>query len=131
MLNALDLIADGCHDSQLLFQLAPQRITRLFALFNLTPGKFPLQRHGLMPRALAHQKLAVFFDQACDYAFHGEGNYSCGLEVGVEISLEVGCEGSSKEAVCTALATGSIQLVKVNANAATPGEQRSSNSWLP
>ena len=68
--------------------------------FDLSAGELPLQRHGLVARALAHQQLAVFNDEACDDALHGS------------VTL----------AACSALATGSTQLVKVKANAATPVE---------
>ena len=104
--------------SEFFVQFPAQGIARLLAFFNFSPGELPLQRHGLMSRALAHQQLAVFHDEARDHALH-----------------IVDTSGGVALAVCSALATGSTQLVKVKANAAMPAEQRSSsscspNSWL-
>ena len=104
-----DFVADGGQNPKFLFQFPAQSIAGLFAFFDFSAGKLPLQRHGLVPRALAHQQLPVFHDEACDYALHGS------------VTL----------AACSALATGSTQLVKVKANAATPVEQRSSSSCEP
>ena len=113
VLDARDFVADGCQNPEFFFQFPAQSVARLLSFFNLSAGKFPLQRHGLMTRALAHQQFAVFHDQGCHDALHTWGTLDA----------------------CNALATGSTQLVKVKAKAATPREQRNSsscgpNSWL-
>ena len=97
MLNASDFVSDGGQDSEFFFQFPAQGGAGLLSFFNLSAGKLPLQRHGLVTRALAHQQLAVFYDQCCDDALHGAGTL----------------------VACSALATGSTQLVKVKAAAPT------------
>src|SRR5258708_37587890 len=97
MLHTGDLIADLGMNPQFFFQFAPQSIPRLFTFFNLSPGKLPLQRHGLMSRPLADEYFGIFFNHRCYDPFHD----------------------SKTVAACRALATGSTQLVKVNAKAAT------------
>jgi hypothetical protein len=57
-------------DSQFLFQFPSQGIAGLFAFLNLASGKLPLERHGLVPRALAHQQLALLLDHGGDDPFH-------------------------------------------------------------
>lgn len=111
MLNAFDFVSHVRQDSEFFLEFPPQRVARLLSFFNLSAGKLPLQRHGLVPRPLAHQQLAVFHDKACDHALH--------------------ILGTSGSVACSALATGSTQLVKVKANAATPVEHCSSNSCSP
>ncbi len=70
VLNPSDFVSDVRQDSEFFFQFPAQGIARLFALFDLSARELPLQRHGLVPRALAHQQLAVFHDEACDDALH-------------------------------------------------------------
>src|SRR6266851_1247317 len=71
--DADDFVADGGSDSEFFFQLPPQSVAGLFALFDFSAGKFPFQRHGLMARALAYQHLALFHDQGCNDALHSVG----------------------------------------------------------
>ena len=101
VLNPCDLIADRGDDPELFFQFAAQRVARLLTLFDLSAGELPLERHGLVSRALANQELAILFDEGCDDALHRPGVAEA----------------------CRALATGSTQLVKVKAKAAMPVEQ--------
>jgi hypothetical protein len=42
VLNASDLVSDGGQDSEFFFQFSMQSGTRLFSLFNLSPGELPL-----------------------------------------------------------------------------------------
>jgi hypothetical protein len=109
MLNALDFVADGRQYPEFLFQFAAQGVARLLALLDLAAGELPFERHGLVPCALTHQQLAVLHDQPCNHALHEAGTV----------------------AAWRALATGSTQLVKVKANAATPAAQRSSRVCGP
>lgn len=68
--DASDLGAHIGDDPELFFQLTPHGIAWLFAIFHLAAGKFPLQRHGLVPRPLAGQNQVVFHNQ-CGYdPFH-------------------------------------------------------------
>src|SRR5947209_17005867 len=71
VLYACEFVSDGCRDAEFFFELAAQGVARLLAFFNLSTGKFPLQRHGLMARALANEQLAIFLDRGCDDALHG------------------------------------------------------------
>ncbi len=70
MADARDFFADCCVDAQFLIQFAAQSVARLLAFLDFAARKFPLQRHGLMARALAHQNFAVFDDQGCDHMLH-------------------------------------------------------------
>src|SRR5262249_9815428 len=54
-----DLAPDRRPNTQLFFQLALQSLLRFFARLDLAAGKLPLERHGLMPGALADQDFAV------------------------------------------------------------------------
>src|ERR1700680_3625699 len=65
-----DLITDLGMDSQFFFQFPAQGVARLLAIFNFSPREFPLERHGLMPRALADEQLAILFDHGCYDPFH-------------------------------------------------------------
>src|SRR5262249_41521636 len=94
---------------ELFFQFAAQGIPRLFPLFDLPPGEFPLHGHRLMSRALAYQDGTVFDDQGRYHVFHHW----------------VGASAA------TGAREGSIQLVNVKANAATPAGQISSSTWVP
>ena len=100
VLNARDFVADGGLNSQLFLQFAAQGVARLFAFFDFAAGKLPFQRHGLMAGPLADQELAVLHDQCRYNSLH---DWAAVL-------------------ACSALATGSTQLVKVKAKAATPVE---------
>ena len=54
VLNPHHLVADGRMDSKLFFQFAAQGIARLLSFLNFSTRKFPLERHGLVPRTLTH-----------------------------------------------------------------------------
>jgi hypothetical protein len=62
VLNAREFIANGGLNAQFLVKFTPQSVTRLFALFNLSTGELPLQRHGLMSRSLTYKQLAILHD---------------------------------------------------------------------
>jgi hypothetical protein len=70
MPDACYFVADGGVNPQFFLQLAVQGIARLFALFDLASGEFPLQRHGLVAGALADQNLLVFEDQRRYHSLH-------------------------------------------------------------
>ena len=70
MLDTGNLVADGGRNAELFFQFTAQGVARLLALFNFSAGKFPLQRHRLVPRALAHQQLSLLHNEPCDHALH-------------------------------------------------------------
>src|SRR5215475_1973418 len=110
MANAGDFITDGGVDAEFFFQLATQSVLRLFAFLDLSSGELPLQRHGLMFGPLADENLAVLEDECRDHTLHHHrDSTAAGLAA---------CEGST-------------QLVNVKANAARPGAQVSSRTWLP
>ena len=104
MLYTGQFVANVGPDSEFFFQFPAQRIPRLFPFLNFSARELPLQGHSLMARTLAHEQLVFLQNQGRDDALHGG------------------------EVACRALATGSTQLVKVKAKAATPVEQRSSSS---
>src|SRR5215469_1762990 len=106
--DARDLFADHGFNAEFFLEFAAKRVSRLFAFLNLASGKLPLQRHGLVARALAHEDLAVSDDEACHDLLHWDDTVS--------------------EAWTRA---GSMQLVKVKAKAASPGPQASSSVCSP
>src|SRR5690348_15024502 len=70
MANARNLLANPRVNPKLLVQFAAQRVPRLLAFFDLTAGKLPFQRHGLVPRSLAHQNFPILQNQSSNHAFH-------------------------------------------------------------
>src|SRR5262249_50256519 len=58
-----NLLTDHWSYSKFLFKFSFQSRLWLFARFDLSPGKFPFERHGLMLRALANKNLAIFKDE--------------------------------------------------------------------
>src|SRR5205807_8938270 len=79
MANACDFFANQRVNPKLFIEFAAQRVPRLFAFFNFAAGKLPFQRHGLMPRPLAHQNFAILQNQSRNHAFHRR-SYSRGKE---------------------------------------------------
>src|SRR5437879_5095282 len=79
MANACDFFTDPRINPQLFIEFAAQRVPRLLAFFDLAAGKLPFQRHGLMPRPLAHQNFVILQNQSRNHAFHRR-SYSRGKE---------------------------------------------------
>src|SRR5256885_6246375 len=61
--NSRNLIADSGIDAEFLFEFPAQRISRLLAIFDLAPGKLPLEGHGLMLGALTDENLSILDDE--------------------------------------------------------------------
>src|SRR3954447_16233986 len=64
--DAFDLVSDVGVDTELFFEFATQRVTGLFAHFDLSAGEFPFQRFGLVAGALTDKDLV--------FANHNAGN---------------------------------------------------------
>ena len=71
MNDAGDLGAYLGHDAQFFLQFPAHGSARLLAFFDLASGKFPFERHGLVPRPLAGKDEVVFHDQRGYDSFHG------------------------------------------------------------
>jgi hypothetical protein len=109
MLNASDLVADCGVNTQFFVEFAAEGIAGLFSGFYFSTRKFPLERHGLVARALAHEDLAILHNQSSDNALHEWTETPAG----------------------TPATLGSTQLVKVKAKMASPVGQISSSEWVP
>src|SRR5208282_883578 len=75
--DARDLGADLRHDPQFFLQFPAHGIARLFAFFDFAAGKFPFQRHRLVPRPLAGEDEVIFQNQRGDDSFHDVSNAGC------------------------------------------------------
>ena len=69
--DAGDLHADFRHDPEFFFQFPAHGVARLFAFLDLASGKFPFERHRLVPRPLAGEDEVIFHDQRGYDSFHG------------------------------------------------------------
>ena len=70
MLDACHFVPNNRSNAKLFIQFAAQGIAWLLAFLNFSAGKFPLQRHGLMPGALANQDSFIFPDKRGNNSFH-------------------------------------------------------------
>ena len=71
MMHAANLNASHQRHSEFFPQFPRESNLWRFAVFDLAAWEFPLQRHGLMAGALAHQDLFMLEDQRCDHLLHG------------------------------------------------------------
>jgi hypothetical protein len=68
--DAGDFRADLRYDPQFFLEFPAHRVARLFAFFDLASGKFPFERHRLVPRPLASEDEVIFQDQRGYDSFH-------------------------------------------------------------
>jgi hypothetical protein len=68
--DAGDFCTDFRHDSEFFLEFPAHGIARLFAFFDFASGKFPFERHGLVPRPLAGEDEVIFQNQSGYDSFH-------------------------------------------------------------
>ena len=92
MPDAGHLMTDRGINTEFLVQFPAERIARLFALFDLAPGEFPFQRHGLVTGALADQNLVILEDQRGHHVFHDRRG-ALRTAGHIRSSIAIGCSG--------------------------------------